>query len=674
MTGARFSILALLVAGSMAHAGDLLREAPPQAGSVFLLNEAVEIPVRTSGARVDWTAVDYWGGASTGSTVVADGAGIVRPSPGRPGYFDLHLSAKDAAGREIEQADTAFAVVRPPGGAESAFGVMTHFAQGWNTDLMPLLARAGITQIRDEQYWQDVETRRAAYVFSAMYRDYMKAAAAHGLHPLVEMTFGNTLYDHGEDKAYAPHTDDGREGYADYGKAILDQYGAQVSALEVWNEYNGSWCDGPAAGDRPAHYAAMLRTAYARIKAARPDVTVLGGAAVLAPLPWFEDLFAHGALDSLDALVIHPYRGRPEGVETDVAAITAAMRAANRGVAKPIWATECGNSGDLEPGRRASARYLARLMTLLRSENVARMYWYLGRDYHEFSSGLLHDADGRYTPTATYAAYSTLIAELNGAEPVCREPALDARTRVYRFQGGKDEVRVAWTVAPPARLLLEAPGPLHVTNLMGETVRKPPVDGVVTLALDESPCYVRGKVDRVREGARPDRLAAEAEGDFSSTQGGGGWTYGYFEASGAAYDPAAFRPMKWTRSGYAYRWQSPHAAMYIGPDSAHPGANAGRPVWAVRRWQSDTAGVAHFTADLSAIGRGGDGVEAKVFCDGKEVYAAAVGGEAGPASARCDFSAPVAKGMRVDFALTPGRGGDFNFDATTFCPRITLAH
>lgn len=643
--------------------------APAQPGGVFLSTEPVEIAVRTSAARVDWTAVDYWGGASSGATVVTDGAGVVRPQLGRVGYFDLHLSGRDASGREVAQADTAFAVVRPPQGKpDSAFGVMTHFAQGWNPDLLPLLARAGLTQFRDEQYWQEVETKRAAYVFPERDRAYMAAAAANGLHPLIEMTFGNTNYDHQPDApatAYAPHTDHGREGYADYGKAILDEYGPQITALEVWNEYNGAWCAGPAAGDRPAYYTAMLKEAYTRIKAARPDVTVLGGAAVLAPLPWFEDLFKHGALSYMDGVVIHPYRGRPEGVENDIAALNAAMKAANHGVAKPIWATECGNSGDLEPSRRASARYLARLMTLMRASGVARMYWYLGRDYQEFNSGLLRENGGRYTPTATYVAYANLIAQLDGAEPAGRDPGLDPRTRVYRFRKGADERRVAWAVGPPARLILEAPGPLNITNLMGETISQKPVDGVVTVPLDESPVYLTGKVTRTREAKRPDRLVADSEADYGGVQKAQGWTYGYVEPGAAA-----FHPLTWTRGSFAYQWQEPFAAMNISPEGMHPGAKDGKPLWAVRRWQSDFAGVAHITGELSA-GREGDGVDASVLSDGKEVYAVSLGGPASPSSARCDLSLPVARGTRLDFVVTPGPAADINFDATTFRVQIT---
>lgn len=96
----------------------------------------------------------------------------------------------------------------------------------------------GIAQFRDEQYWQNVEptlTTPATYTFAA-YQPYMAAAAAAGLNPLMELTFANTNYDGGN----TPFSDAGRAGYSNYGKALLAKYGSQVTAVEIWNEYNGT--------------------------------------------------------------------------------------------------------------------------------------------------------------------------------------------------------------------------------------------------------------------------------------------------------------------------------------------------------------------------------------------------------------------------------------------------
>ena len=548
----------------------------------------MEIPVRSDAETVEWKISDFLG-HSVGAGVTVPGASgqtIIKPTVKKKGYFSLHVTARRRHDI-VAQADTCFAVVAPCDVAtmdDSRFGVMTHFAQGWNPDLMPVIARAGLRHIRDEQYWQEIEPRRGEYRFDP-YAGYLAAAAKNGLDPLTELTFGNNRYDHdpaAPGTAFAPCTDDGRAGFARYANALLDKYPAQIHAVEVWNEYNGTWCAGPAAADRPRFYADMLRDTYTRIKSTHSAVTVLGGASVLVPLPWFEDLFGHGALDFMDALVIHPYRSVPEGVEKDVAALRDLTARNNHGRGpKPIWATECGQGDASDPARPEMARYLVRLLTLLRSAGVERVYWYLMRDYNEFHTGLVrsdHDPLGRYTPTAAYPAYANLIQLLRGAEPVRREPT-DLRTRLYLFRRADgSELRVAWSTTPPSRLALSTDAPLTVTDLMGNALVYPPEDGVVQLTVDNNPVYLAGRVTAVRETGRDVLLADSADG-FSGSQGtaDGAWSYGYFDGDPAAYQPDAVQPMSWTRNSWGYRWQCKYNFAEIDANDTHPSLRDGPP-------------------------------------------------------------------------------------------------
>src|SRR5262249_11773433 len=143
-------------------------------------------------------------------------------------------------------------------------------------DIVPLIARAGIGRVRDEQPWRQVEKKRGAYAFSQRLTEYMDALAAQKLDPLIVLAFANPHYDGGK----TSYTAEGRAGYAAYADAVLQRFGSRVRALEVWNEFNGSFCDGPCRDDRPAAYSALLKETYRTLKARSPAVTVLGGAAV----------------------------------------------------------------------------------------------------------------------------------------------------------------------------------------------------------------------------------------------------------------------------------------------------------------------------------------------------------------------------------------------------------
>jgi len=152
----------LLLWGSTTSAANSVTLSQAQLGNIFLTTDTVQIPVQTTGDHVTWTATDFFGNVTTGPTVaVTNGQATLTPNLGQLGYFDLVVTAL-SGGSPVASAETTFAVVAPsPGTAstmhDSPFGLCTHFAQGWPTDIMQVMTRGGIAQFRDEQYWQNVE-------------------------------------------------------------------------------------------------------------------------------------------------------------------------------------------------------------------------------------------------------------------------------------------------------------------------------------------------------------------------------------------------------------------------------------------------------------------------------------------------------------------------------------
>jgi hypothetical protein len=309
-------------------------------GNVFDPSESIRVPVTADASHVLWSLVDVDGvEVASGNTELSSGRGTVVIGRPGPGYFELALHAPMADGSR-QDARTALAVVpAPAAGAPggSRFGVMTHFAQGWETDLVPLIARAGIGHVRDEQYWDRVETERGQYRFPERFTRYMADLATHRLDPLIVLSFANRLYDRG----LTPFSAEGRDAYARYGRAVLDHYGSQIRAVEIWNEYNGSFCEGPCRDDRPTSYVEMLEQACRVLKSSHPGVGVVGGVTANIPLPYLENVFKKGALDFTDALSVHPYGSTREDVGKEIAD----LRALAAHYSHPdlvIWATEFG--------------------------------------------------------------------------------------------------------------------------------------------------------------------------------------------------------------------------------------------------------------------------------------------------------------------------------------------
>jgi hypothetical protein len=638
--------------------GEPLRVASDRLGHVFAPTEPVVFRLEGPGSRKSWELRDWTGAVlARGVTGYFDPDRVSLPL-NRLGYFELRVAAPGAPGAAA--VTTAFA--RLPAATRrdgSPFGVMAHFAQGWGTDIVPLIARIGLGHVRDEQYWAEVEREPGELAFPGSYVAYMEALRAHGARPLLEMTFANPLHDGG----LTPFSPAGQEAFARYGVGLLERYGDQLEAIEVWNEINGTWCDGPCREDRAGVHAGMLASTWRALKARRPGVRVVGGAAAGIPVPWFRKLAALGALDHLDAVAAHAYPREPEDDEPAVTALTALLRAAVPARPVPIWITETGNGAASEAGRRAAATWLTRQLTLLRAAGVERVYWYLLRDHGEFQGfGLLREPDsgyGRYAPNPAYAAYAALIRELDGAAFVRRERT-DPRTRAYLFSRDGQPVRVLWSTAGRARLDVRAVEPLALVDLMGNAAALAPAGGWASVELGEAPQYLIGRAALEGE-HRDDRYAADSRLDYGTRQGGGGWSYGYVRADAQAAS-SGFRTLEAAENDWTEAWGlAGEAALAIDRDSAHPAGDGSRQLWCVRRWRSTVSGRVRLTGTLARPAPGGDGTVADVAVDGREL-----GRWQLPPGARTDYTleVEVRPGSLIDLVVTPGPAGDDLFDAT----------
>lgn len=669
------SVLAVLrvlglvaVLGACAVPGDArpLTLDSPRFGNVFGTDEPVSFHLSGDpGVRVDWRLVDLDRHelAAASLELGRDGRGELALPLDRLGYFELALTASDGTA-----GTTSFVRLPPaPRRLDPRFGTQTHFAQNWPVEVVPLIARAGIGFVRDEQYWARVERRPGTFGFPDGYRRYMDELAAWKIEPLLEMSFENPNYDDGK----TPSSPEAQAAFARYGVELLDRYGAQVRAIEVWNEINGTWCTGACPKDRAGVYAGMLRAAYPALKAARPDVTVVGGAAVLVPLPWFRAIFERGALDWMDAIAIHPYRAVPEGVELEVEALRQLARHYHPGADRPIWATETSGGTDSEASRADNAGYLVRQLTLLLGAGVERMSWYLFFDYGGSTGrGLLRAPDspfGRYAPAPAYAAYANLIQQLGFAKPQGREPAGDLRSQVWRFDRDGQPVRVLWSTQGEGRLTFAAEQPLRLVDLMGNARTLRPEAGRVTLPVTAEPAFLVGAATFAGED-RPDRLLADSLYGFSTIQGQAGWSYGYAVTPDLAFDE--FKPFVADEDAWSAYWGRGAGKAYprISVNRMHPARWQDQNLPAVLRWTSDHAGPVTLVGSFSLSDKKSDGVTVAVMVDGRPLQRQDIAKPGAPVT--FELPAELHAGSTVDLVVAPGPGGGANNDMTAVSLKI----
>jgi hypothetical protein len=250
------------------------------------------------------------------------------------------------------------------------------------------MAASGMSSLRDEIYWSDVETKPGIYALrgrALRTAEVLRRAHQTGLLPLLILGYGNPLYDRGSQ----PSSPEGRKAYAAYAKWLVRTLGPHAPYVEVWNEWNlGAGTRPKVSAGSPEAYVALLGETYAAIKSARPETKVLAGAmgGDGEGWPWLRAALAAGLLRHADGLSVHLYNhagpraggGVPEFVKR--LEELRALLAAHGRPKLPIYVTETGWPNHLGPGRiseEEAARRAVRLVLELRAmPQIAGVWFY----------------------------------------------------------------------------------------------------------------------------------------------------------------------------------------------------------------------------------------------------------------------------------------------------------
>ncbi|MBB3113343.1 hypothetical protein FHS18_005455 [Paenibacillus phyllosphaerae] len=500
-------------------------------GNVFSGSPASFTIESDPGNRLIWTVTDFWGKQVASSEVNITQASTAISLPKlATGYYHFHAEAWK--GDTLQgSAENTFTIIPQAKvtDADSPFAVATHFGQSWNTDMIPLIKAAGFSAIRDEMDWGAVEQAKGVYSFDGKFNNYEQELRKHGTDPFVLLSYTNPHYDQNS----TPYTDQGRQGFASYGTAVLNAF-PDTRWVEVYNEFNiefGDRGDGPA-DSLPEYYYKLLKETYLTLKAADPNVTVVGPATANMPWDWLEELFKLGGLDYMDVVSIHPYRYpiSPETIELDVTRLDQLIRTYNNGKSKPIWASELGWPTQLDSrgiSEETQASYIVRANAQSLASGIDKVFWYdfmndgLDPNYNEHNFGIVRNADsalGKYAPKPAYTAFAIMTRELDGLNFAGKDPVTKGLYS-YRFEQEKgkekDTVRVMWS-EETMQVALHTRSSLTVTDIMGVmTELKPDADGKVYLTLSGMPVYVKGKVESV---SLNDRFAISNEGGIPGEQ------------------------------------------------------------------------------------------------------------------------------------------------------------
>ncbi|MFC2036386.1 hypothetical protein ACFLYD_00230 [Chloroflexota bacterium] len=296
-------------------------------------------------------------------------------------------------------------------------------------------------------------------------------------------------------------------------------------------------------GHNGGQYAQMLEVAYAAIKAADPEATVLMGGVAY---DWFlenggpfyryflDDVMASGGAEHLDTLNFHYFpdfhheweRWDPSSEERltgwlpaptcgdlfdgqgavyeagGIDLIAKANHFRNRlqtcfGVDKPIWLTELGEHGRAgAPNSLAQqARYVIQGYVRGLAAGIQNITWFtlVSPPYDPYEQGLLYEDD--WSPKPAYYTYQTLTRELAGYAYSYTLEVPDVEGYVFRDDHGQEKT-VAWgsgrvTFAPASLLrIVDREGNVTIVEDGGERDADRTQNGAVQLQITADPIFV----------------------------------------------------------------------------------------------------------------------------------------------------------------------------------------
>jgi polysaccharide biosynthesis protein PslG len=265
-------------------------------------------------------------------------------------------------------------VAPPPGPVKPppiALGFALENAEYTSAGLLDRMLReavaSGARWLRFDIKWSDVQATGAASYNWGRYDALIDTARAHGLQVLGTLAYSPAwARPAGTTNKYGPDTAQRRDAYARFAATAAARYRGRVTAWEIWNEPNNTMFWAPAPDG--ASYAALIRHAYAAIKAANPAAFVIAGATAPAPtadglideVDFIQRVYAAGGGGHFDAWSHHPYdfnlppgTPHPDSAWWETYGATPNVRSvmtANGDGAKLVWATEYGLPSAAYPG------------------------------------------------------------------------------------------------------------------------------------------------------------------------------------------------------------------------------------------------------------------------------------------------------------------------------------
>lgn len=189
------------------------------------------------------------------------------------------------------------------------------FQDGWMRDLSENI---GLDWVKIQVRWEDIEPEQGEYDWNAL-RYVFRSARRFNVKVMISVvTAPEWAREAGVDtEKHGPPAD--AQDYVSFVSELLNRFGDDVHAIEVWNEQNldREWMSN--SGLSAANYVSLLRQTYQAVKAIDPDIIVISGAlspgggwtepdgrvSAVDDFAYFDGMISAGMLDHADCIGAH---------------------------------------------------------------------------------------------------------------------------------------------------------------------------------------------------------------------------------------------------------------------------------------------------------------------------------------------------------------------------------
>jgi hypothetical protein len=493
-------------------------------GNLFYPGEKIEgkLAVRSMRPEKEVTATikifnarDKRVGETAAMTIKPDGtAAVVTGLAGELNYYGVLIRVTD--GKRVNITKSRYAVIpanpelgrKDPG---AAFGVNTHFNQGWPVDIGKIVKRAGIAWIRDGEAGPEDRAILAARENQLCYLPcftYWRAELTSRFEKAVAKDKQADL---------KPLWADAVEWHRQYAA----KYGKEIDTYDLMNEPHGSWSAvfGGSwwGGEWLKPFAEYGRQVTEAIQSADPGAKVVWED--IDRLLWYKDWGKYGAAGAVGVVSPHTYNlhltnpyPEDQPVLKDMAEFREFCQQAK--VSWPVWSGEVGfssfqrdkgtgcpfYSSNTEPEQ---ADNLVRMMVVQLAAGIEKIFWYdfmndgWEGNNPEHNFGLIRNDR---LPKPAVVVYANLISRLRGVRQLSRY-VIGGGAEAYVFVGQKavHPTLIGWVRQGATKEEIPVFSEIKkvtVTDIYGHGRTVAVSNHRLLLPLSSSPVYVDGLTEK----------------------------------------------------------------------------------------------------------------------------------------------------------------------------------